>query len=78
MLMKSINKFMFDKARYRLGDDSGNEIFVAIDYKMGNFRLIELRNVDEKMKKLKNEEGLVARDLLKRKRNVNFSDKINR
>lgn len=67
---------MFDRARYRLEDDSGNIVFLEIDYKNGRFNLVDVNTNDSTMGILKSEASLVASSLIKRKQGVNFSDNI--
>jgi len=74
--MQTINGFYFDKAKYRLSDSAGNEIFLAIDYQHGEFELIEVIKAGRGMGGLKKQAATVARGLIERKRNVNFSGKI--
>lgn len=75
--MKTITKFYFDKAKYTLADAGGNTVLMAIDYKGGKFRVITKSVVNkQKMNMLKDQAQLIAADLLIRKHNVNFSDKI--
>ena len=74
--MKAIKKFLFDKAQYRLEDDGGNVVLLAVDYENGRFDLLDVAFVDLGMRELKDEACLMARSLIKRKRGVNFSDNI--
>ncbi len=64
--MAKITKFYFDSAKYLVGDDE-DEGLLAIDYKNNKFSYSG---------KLKKEVGKIAKDLLKRKHNVNFADKM--
>lgn len=74
--MKSIKQFFFDKAKYRVGDKVGNEVFLAIDYKNDAFRIGVIRRRDDGLSRLKRDVAVVARDLLSRKHNINFAKKF--
>lgn len=74
--MSTISKFYFDKAKYYLADVDGNQVFMAIDYKGGKFKVIEVNLVNKNMRLLKNQAQNIAANLILRKRNVNFSDTI--
>ena len=75
--MKYIKKFYFDRAKYRVGDGRGNEVFMVIDYKNGRFKLVELEAADRKsMISFITIVNMVAVGLIKKKQNVNFSDRI--
>ncbi|MEK7091339.1 MAG: hypothetical protein AAB887_02425 [Patescibacteria group bacterium] len=75
--MKYIKKFYFDRAKYRVGDGQGNEVFMGIDYKNGRFKLTELEVVDrQSMRSFITMVNMVAEGLIKKKQNVNFSDRI--
>lgn len=71
MFMKKIvTKFYFDKAKYLVGDDFGNEAFLKIDYKNSRFTISKTDSF------FRQKVALVARQLIARKHNVNFSDRI--
>ncbi|HBC72444.1 TPA: hypothetical protein DCZ90_01345 [Candidatus Amesbacteria bacterium] len=75
--MTCIKHFYFDRAKYRVSDGRGNEIFMEIDYKNGKFELPVVNFGERKgMQELKRAVGKLAAGLIKRKRNVNFSAKI--
>lgn len=75
--MKYINKFYFDRAKYRVGDIQGNEVFMVIDYKNGRFKLTELEVANRlSMRSFMKQVNMVAVGLIKKKQNVNFSDRI--
>lgn len=75
--MNTISKFYFDQAKYLLADDTGNEVFMAIDYKGGKFKVITKVVADKQsMNALKDQVCLIATDLISRKHKVNFSDRI--
>ncbi|MEK7188617.1 MAG: hypothetical protein AAB685_02070, partial [Patescibacteria group bacterium] len=77
LVVNMINKFYFDRARYLVADVIGNEIIMAIDYKHARFRLIKLRLIESRaMQQLKVQAAVLAKDLINRKHNVNFSDTI--
>lgn len=74
--MKAIKRFLFDKAQYRLEDGWGNVILLVVDYKNGHFDLVNVAFGNMGIGDLRNEAGLVAHSLIKRKRGVNFSGNI--
>lgn len=71
--MQTITKFYFDRARYLVGDDSGNEVYLEMDYKNAKFEMQMSKSVNQQfLEKVEQ----VAKDLLVRKHGVNFSDRI--
>lgn len=64
--MSKITKFYFQKAKYLVGGDNF-EAFLVVDYKNNQF---EYNGAEKSIV------SRFARDLLKRKHNVNFADKI--
>lgn len=71
MFMKKIvTKFYFDKAKYLVGDDFGNKAFLKIDYKNRKFVISKTNSL------FKQKVALVAKKLIIKKHNVNFSDRI--
>ncbi len=74
--MKTIKKFLFDKAQYRLEDGQGNAVLLVVDYKKGRFDLVDVILGNVGIGDLRNKAGLVARSLIKRKRGINFSANI--
>lgn len=75
-MKKIITKFYFDRATYRVGDDFGNEVFVEIDYKNGLFNLFASKVAEKGFRQLESQAGAVANILIKKKHNINFSDRI--
>ena len=75
MKTKYINKFLFDKAKYMLEDTFGNSIFVAVNYRENYFKIIERQTLTSDINLLIDEAGNIAKDLLKRKHDVNFAQK---
>ena len=68
---------MFDSASYKLGDEYGNEVLMAVDYAVGEYKIKPLKEKNKFFAKtLKKRAGEIAADLLKRKHRVNFSDRI--
>ena len=65
-----IKTFYFESAKYRVGDGGGNEVILAVDYRDGKYKVFGRSPV------LGQQAGLVAKSLIRRKRNVNFSDNI--
>lgn len=61
-----ISKFYLNKASYKAEDNSGNVIFLEIDYWSNNF------NISERNRQIED----LARGLLKRKHRVNFARKL--
>ena len=70
LLIMTIDKFYLQKAEYLLGDESGSEVVMKINYAAGKFRLVG------KQSELKKRVALIAQDLIDRKHGVNFSDKL--
>lgn len=70
-MKKVITKFYFDQARYLIGDDFGHKVFMEIDYKKGGYKLS-----GQMPDQLKMQIDIVATNLIKKKQNVNFSDRI--
>ncbi|MBI2008148.1 hypothetical protein HYS82_00645 [Candidatus Amesbacteria bacterium] len=71
--MNTITKFYFDKAKYLVGDDGGNEIYLVMDYKKGEYKIVRRKGGDQKFLGRVAE---VANGLIKRKQGLNFSDRI--
>ena len=65
-----IKTFYFENAKYRVGDGGGSEVILAVDYRNGKYKVLGRSPV------LKQQASFVAESLIKRKRNVNFSDNI--
>lgn len=61
-----ITKFYIDNAKYRAIDESGDIIWIDIDYWDNNFKL------SQSNKRLEN----LAKELLQRKHKVNFVNKL--
>lgn len=61
-----ITKFYIDNAKYKAVDESGDTIWINIDYRGNSFSL------SEPNKRLEN----LAKDLLERKHKVNFVSKL--
>ena len=74
-MKKIITKFYFDRATYRVGDDFGNEVFVEIDYKNSQFVISEINSL-QNISEFKQKIVLMAQQLITKKHNVNFSDRI--
>lgn len=68
--MKLITKFYFDKAKYLVGDDMGNDAHLKIDYKNSRFVVSKTDPL------FRQKVSLVAKSLIAKKHNVNFSDRI--
>jgi len=64
--MKKITKFYISKAKYRAEDNSGNVIWVEIDYWANTYKM---SGVNKKLEQ-------ITQDLLKRKHRVNFVRKL--
>lgn len=76
-MKKVITKFYFDKAKYHVGDGRGNEVFMVINYKNGRFKLTKLAVADRpSMRSFITKVNIVAVGLIKKKQNINFSDRI--
>lgn len=69
-MKKVITKFYFDRAKYLVGDDLGNEAFLKIDYKNSRFLISKTNPL------FKQKVALAAQRLIVKKHNVNFSDRI--
>jgi len=74
--MSIITKFFIDKARYRAGDDEGNQIVMEVDYDGGSFRIAEEVRVGTGMADLKKAGGVAAQDMINRKHRVNLSGRL--
>lgn len=73
MIVKHIDKFMFNNASYRVTDNQGGEVLLKIDYVGNNF---EIECINSKISKTSLiEVESIARDLLERKHQVNFAEK---
>jgi hypothetical protein len=70
-MKKVITKFYFDHARYLVGDGVGEDIYLDVNYKIGNFEIVGKPSAD-----LKIQLEHIGHDLVNRKHGVNFSDKI--
>lgn len=71
-MKKVITKFYFDHARYLVGDGVGADVYLDINYRIGDFHII-----GDPSRDLKNQLENIGHDLVSRKHGVNFSDKIN-
>lgn len=71
-MKKVITKFYFDHARYLASDGVGENIYLDINYREGNFQII-----GDPSKDLKTQLEYLGKDFISRKHGVNFSDKIN-
>ena len=69
---KVITRFYLDQARYLVGDNVGEDVYLDVDYRIGNFEIIGKPSSDLKIQ-IEN----IGHDLVSRKHGVNFSDKIN-
>lgn len=69
-----IRKFMFNFARYRLSDEKGSELFLEINYKNNTYEVIPLS--DELNGLFLKEAQKVAENLLSRKHDANFVDRL--
>ncbi|MBI5358832.1 hypothetical protein HZB69_04375 [Candidatus Amesbacteria bacterium] len=69
-MQKIITKFYFDRAKYLIGDDFGNEAILKIDYKNSRFTISKTNPL------FKQKVTLVAKRLIVKKHNINFSDRI--
>jgi len=74
-MKKIITKFYFDRAKYRVGDDFGNEVFVEIDYKNRRFVISEIIVIQNAFE-FKQKVVFMAQQLIAKKHNINFSDRI--
>jgi len=80
MVTKHIEKFMFEKAFYKLSDSSGNEILLTVRYSKRKAK-VKVITVNkglgdyESVQKLKKEAILIARELIERKSGINFAQK---
>ncbi len=66
-----LKKFLFDIAKYKAVDENGTKILLVVDYKNNSFSF-----EGKGTAKLRRELSLIAKDLLKRKHNVNFADHV--
>ena len=71
-MKKVITKFYFDHAKYLVGDDVGNEAFLKIDYKNSKYRILPIKVTSAFKEKV----AFVAKKLIIKKHNINFSDRI--
>jgi len=71
-MKKVITRFYLDQARYLVGDNVGEDVYLDVDYRIGNFEIIGKPSSDLKIQ-IEN----IGHDLVSRKHGVNFSDKIN-
>jgi len=69
--MTKISKFYFDKARYFLEDDQGNELLLEVNYKNNTFAI-----KGDTVAKVRRSVEDFAKDILERKHGINFADKI--
>lgn len=77
MDMTKITKFYFQRAKYLVGDENGNEVYMKINYKGAKFEIQSLRvNDRDSFKLLERRVGKLAKELILRKHKVNFFAKI--
>jgi len=74
--MKHITKFFFDRAVYCVGDDRGNKILLIVNYTKNRYKLVELNTEGSSLAELKGYSAKVAKNLLLRKHNINFANKL--
>lgn len=73
MRIDTIQKFIFNKAEYLIGDNRG-VVLLRIDYYHNDYEIEQRGEIITE--ELKQEVHEVARDLLKRKHGVNFVDRL--
>jgi phage tail tube protein FII len=69
--LKTIKKFEFDSAHYRLDDDSGDSVMLEVDYKNNHYHIAGADQLANPA--FRQEIAEVAADLLSRKHGVNFA-----
>jgi RNA 3'-terminal phosphate cyclase len=71
--LKTIKKFEFDSAHYRLDDGNGDAVTLNVDYKNNQYRISAAGEPGNQA--FRQEIAEVAADLLSRKHGVNFANK---
>jgi hypothetical protein len=72
--LKHVKEFIFNRARYLVGDGNGGSVYLDIDYQEKKFLVGE--NGGNMDKDLLVEAEKIARNLISRKHGVNFAKKI--
>ncbi len=66
-----INKFLFQLARYKIGGTNGASVILTVNYQDNLFKITRTSGAPNE--RFLNEVKSLARDLLRRKHNVNFA-----
>lgn len=74
-MQKIVTKFYFQNAKYLVGDDNGNEVFLKIDYKNSYYAINPVTKTAT-IKTFMDQVKIVAQKLIIKKHGVNFSDRI--
>jgi hypothetical protein len=72
-MKKFINTFYFNTAQYDLKDKWGNRISLEVDYKNNRYTAKKKEVKNGNYKKMEEEAGIIAKDLLKRKSGKNLA-----
>ena len=72
---KSIKQFVFVSAQYQIGDDSGTNVILKIDYEH-NLYAVESMDGNIFNERFRQEVANIASDLLNRKHGVNFAKQV--